>query len=322
MTSLNDQFEGMTSAQRAYILSMLVNKVLKNPVEYGLGGDGILRVGDELDFTKLFENIREIQSLFDKAKQTISPGSPQEKSILANNEKIANWIKENPNAKLTNDKVPEILNNETKIKDIPETEPSVSTEKTGSGAETPSKETVEVIRKQMQEEIKKAEERIAELEANKESGPTLIKEEKISEEVSPTSLPNPHIERTLYSDKKTQAMGAAIEAAFNEEINNIYGVRKLWKRESGIDNPEWIFMSRLPAGEVLQYARKDSNQSKLSIDVSALNKSNKHQKFINTMLNLIEEAGSDFKPYEKERVDEFFKRLGGFVMEKHTQNNG
>jgi hypothetical protein len=52
----NDQFKNVTPAQKIYILSILIDKVLQNPRDYGLNADGSLRVGDIVDFTKLFEN--------------------------------------------------------------------------------------------------------------------------------------------------------------------------------------------------------------------------------------------------------------------------
>jgi len=317
MTSLNDQFENMTPAQKAFVLNMLVNKVLKNPKKYGLGGDGVLRVGDRLDFTGLFENVEEIKSILDKAKQTIVEGGPQEKLILANNEKIAGWVKENPDAKLANNQVPNILGDKPKTESVPELRPEIPAEKIDR-PEIPSEKTDEIIKEQIQEEIKKAEERIAELEKNKKPEAAPAKNETISANIIPPTPPR--IERTFSSDRITQMTETAIETAFNEEIDKIYGSRKFLRKVDGVNSPEWVFMNRLSAKEVLQYARKDS-LSKLSVNTEILDKSAKHQKFINTMISHIREAGNDFEPYENEKVGDFFKRLGGFVMKKYTPSH-
>lgn len=106
----NEQFKAMTEAQKTYVLSALVNKTLENPAEYGLGNNGSIYVGDKTDFTKLFENSKEIKSIFDKAKQTITENSQQAKTIIENNQKITGWVSEHPGIKPTSDKVNEILN--------------------------------------------------------------------------------------------------------------------------------------------------------------------------------------------------------------------
>src|SRR3989344_2130474 len=116
----NDQFKGMTEAQKTYVLSIMTNKALQHPENYGLGHEGAIHIGDKTDFSKLFENTKEVKSILDKAQETISPGSAQENSILTNNAKIADWVKENPNVKITNDKVAEILATKPKVEVIPE----------------------------------------------------------------------------------------------------------------------------------------------------------------------------------------------------------
>ena len=81
----NGQFKGMTEAQKTYVLSTLTNKALQHPENYGLGRGGAIHIDDKTDFTKLFENTKEVKSIFNKAEQTIATGSAQEISILENN---------------------------------------------------------------------------------------------------------------------------------------------------------------------------------------------------------------------------------------------
>lgn len=110
----NDQFKGMTEAQKTYVLSILTNKVVQDPTTYGVGDGGSLNIGDKTDFTKLFENSNEIKSLIKKAVKTVTPGSLQEVSILKHNTQISSWLNDHPGEKLTNDKVAEILATKSK----------------------------------------------------------------------------------------------------------------------------------------------------------------------------------------------------------------
>ena len=71
MGILNDQFKGITPAQKTFVLSMLIDKIYKNPTDYGLNEDGILRVGDKLNFSKPFGKREEIKSILPKQKKLL-----------------------------------------------------------------------------------------------------------------------------------------------------------------------------------------------------------------------------------------------------------
>lgn len=328
MTTLNDQFKSMTPAQKTFVLSMLVNKVLKTPKDYGITNDGVLKIGDKLNFTKLFENNQEIKSIFDKALQTIISGSPQEKSILTNNEKIASWIKENPNAKLTNDKVAEILGDRPKKEVIPEPIPEIPVEQINK-PEIPSKETGKIIEEQIQSEIAAAKSRLAELEGNKANTAieTLNKQkaehmyqghqeiEEAKQHILTENPPrNPNLIRSFDSDTN---LNMEVERAFSDEIDHIYGKQGLMGlgKMAGTETKEWKEMARLPASKVVEYYTGDSVKSGLDSEtINKLSKTQSHNALMRQMIGLMEQTSGTVKPFEGERVESFIKRLGGFVL--------
>jgi hypothetical protein len=112
----NEQFKGMSEAQKTYVLSALNNKILKDPADYGLESDGSLQIGKQVDLTKLFENNKGVQTLLNEAKDKIVEGGPQEESILINNQKITNWVEAHPNESLNEERVSEILNSKPVVK--------------------------------------------------------------------------------------------------------------------------------------------------------------------------------------------------------------
>ena len=59
----------MDEAQKKYVLSKLIDEILKEPAKYGLRGDGSLRVGDKLNFRNLFEQRQKLELIFKKAEQ-------------------------------------------------------------------------------------------------------------------------------------------------------------------------------------------------------------------------------------------------------------
>ncbi|MEK7669340.1 MAG: hypothetical protein AAB350_01990 [Patescibacteria group bacterium] len=336
----NEQFKSMIPAQKTYILSAMTNKVLESPENYGLGGDGVLRVGDKIDFTKLFEDTKEIKSIFNKAKETIIEGGPQEKSILINNEKISEWVKVNPNEELTGDKLAEILNEKPKVEaTIPEEfkEPEVPKPEIPKPEEAKInidnkiipedmqvKETAGAAvaggvglaamsvlergkRKQMEKEIEEAKKRLQVLEGGNSQGSNL--------------------ERSFASDSKLvqdkNKFGQAVEKAFRDEINNVYRERGPWGfgEIEGINTKKWGEMARLPANKVVEYYTGNSAQSGLPADiVEKLSNSKKHNALMRQTVGLMEQANGAVKPFEYENMEQFIKRLGGYVLKTYSQN--
>mgnify|MGYP001568897217 CR=1 FL=1 len=297
--SSSNQFKSMTPAQKAYVLSMLVNKVFQNPKDYGLNEDGILRIGDKLDFTKLFENTKEIKLLFEKAQQTIVPGGFQEKSILENDEKIASWIKENPNANITADNVGNILNNKSKEEKLkPKPEPVIITPETRA-KEASKMETMSVLEKEKREsihqEIEEAKQRLTHLE-NKNND-------------------------TRFVSLDSQ-FNQNIEAAFRNEINSIYGKNGLlgMGKTEGMKTKEWAEMARLPASKIIEYYTGDSAKSGLSPEIiKELVKSKSHEALMRQTAGLMERANGAVKPFANENMEQFIKRLGGYVLRTHLK---
>jgi len=315
MSETNLQFKNLTEAQKSYVLSFVINKIFQNPNNYGLRGDGILRVGDMLDLRSIFDgsNRTEIVDAIEKAKQTILIGSPQEKSILENDSKIGNWVKDHPTETIDENKINEILNYKTPLSSIQE---KIEIPKATKEINIPIVSSIEPQKTQAQEranqeihqEIEEAKQRLAQLES--ESKPT-----------------NPALERTLASDSKHFISDAKfnqeVEQAFNSEIDGIYGKSGLlgFGKTSGINSKEWQEMAKLPASRVVEYYTGDSAKSGLPNDIiEKLSKSKNHEALMRQTAGLIEQANGAVKPFENENVEQFIKRLGGFVMRLHQQN--
>ncbi|MEK7117052.1 MAG: hypothetical protein AAB837_02720 [Patescibacteria group bacterium] len=287
MGILNDQFKNMTPAQKTYVLSMLINKIYKNPTDYGLNEDEVLRVGNKLDFSKLFENTEELKSIFTKAKETIVEGGLQEKLILENNKKIAEWVKRSENSwvKLTNDKVAEILAVKPKEEII--SEPSLE--------ELIKPKTV--IEKQIHREIEDAKQRLQVLEGGKNQSGV----------------------RSMMGDA---SLGRETEDAFRNEIDSIYGKSGLLGigKVAGVNTKEWGEMARLPAGKIVEYYTGDSAKSGLPADIAEkLSKSSRHEAFMEQAVGLMEQSNRAVKPFENENMEQFIRRLGGYVLRAHLQ---
>jgi hypothetical protein len=112
----DEKFKGLTEAQKTFVVSNFANKIIENPDTYGVSKGGSLEIGKETDLTKLFEDSKEAESIFEKAKEVVKEGSMREKTILENNAKIATWVAD-PNNKgkvLDESRVSEILNTKPK----------------------------------------------------------------------------------------------------------------------------------------------------------------------------------------------------------------
>jgi len=312
----NEQFKGMTEAQKTYVLSSLTNKVLQNPENYGLNKAGSLNIGDKTDFTKLFENTKEVNGVFAKAKETIMEGSAQEKSILLNNEKIAAWVEAHPNESLDEGRVTEILNSkpEVKVAPVPETVTEVPTEKSVietpavlemSDTPAPEPEPAPQVESEPQPEANNVSEMLNEIE-----------EAKKRLEV----LEGGRGMRSMMGDISAEQ---GVEKAFRDEINSIYeqsGFLGLGK-VPGINTKEWGEMARLPASKVVEYYTGDSAKSGLPNEIlEKLTKSKNHNALMRQTAGLMEQANGAVKPFENENMEQFIKRLGGYVLRTYSQN--
>ena len=342
----NEQFKDMSEAQKTYVLSSFSNKILQHPENYGLHNDGSINVGDKTDFTKLFEDTKEVRAVLNKAKQTIISGSAQESSIIENNEKIASWVNENPEATLTENKVSEILSSKPSLKPLPslsetplESSP-VPTElgipiqpsampvtltpesfinnqdisnklptslETGTtltgGTALAGVATMGTLdknqREQIHNEIAEAKQRLGQLESNK------VENGGFRSMVGDTSL------------------ARETEAAFRSEIDSIYGKSGFlgMGKMEGINTKEWGEMARLPATKVVEYYTGDSTKSGLlPKDIEKLTKFKNHGALMNQAVGLMEQSSGAIKPFENENMEQFLKRLGGYVLRTSLQN--
>lgn len=308
----NEQFKGMTEAQKTYVLSNLTNKVLQNPENYGLNKAGSLNIGDKTDFTKLFENTKEVNGVFAKAKETIMEGSAQEKSILLNNEKIAAWVEAHPNESLNEDRVTEILNSKPEVKVAPVTEvPTVAsvipTPKVLEMSDTPVPEPAPAPR------------------AEPEPQPQANNASDILNEIEEAKKRLQVLEggRGMRSMMGDISMEQGVEQAFRDEINSIYEQSGFlgFGKTMGINTKEWGEMARLPASKVVEYYTGDSAKSGLPDDVvEKLANSKNHNALMRQTVGLMEQANGAVKPFENENMEQFIRRLGGYVLKTYSQN--
>lgn len=318
--SSNDKFKNLTSAQKIYVLSALVNKIFEKPENYGLNRDGVLRIGDKLNFTSLFENQKEIESIFEKAESSIVKGSSQETTILENHNKIEQWVKNNPDSQITSERIAEILAFKSGPKPEPveiamNNEPEVVVK-----AEEPESILREGGRGEIEREIEAAKARLAELEGE---------EEKPKVEPAPTAqFVNPEKAASLRNGLRSMMSDAnhqnGVEAAFREEINSIYGSSGFlgMGKMAGIDSPEWKEMARLPAHQVVAYYTGDSTQSGLPPEIlEKLTKSKKHGALMSQVTGLMEQAGGAVKAFDNEDMEKFIKRLGAYVLKNYSNPN-
>lgn len=292
MGILNDQFKSMTPAQKTYVLSMLINKIYKNPMDYGLNKDGILRVGDKLNFSKLFENGEEVKSIFAKAKETITEGSQQEKTILENKKKISDWVENNPDVKLTSDNVSEILATPKSEIEMP---------KTLLPPEIPIISNTN-LQEQIENEIAEAKQKLEVLEGGK------------SLEARGSGM------RSMMGDISSVQ---SVESAVRNGINDIYGESGFmgFGKVIGVNSKGWGEMARLPANKVIEYYTGDSAKSGLAPDIiEKLLKSQKHNAFMGQMAGLMEQSNGAVKPFENENMEQFARRVVSYSLRTQSQN--
>ena len=114
-------------------------------------------------------------------------------------------------------------------------------------------------------------------------------------------------------------MNQVIETAFQREIDTIYGKKGILGlgATSGLESKDWIFVRKLPAAAVLQYFTGDSGQPAFPHEVAdELARTESHHTLIKQIIGLMNETKGEVKPYPQESLDEFFKRLGAFVMKQ------
>jgi hypothetical protein len=242
-------------------------------------------------------------SHFIKKAQSLS--DQQAEQILSDHMKISSWLKAHPNEEVDSDKVNEILS--TKV-DIPSPQilahlGSAAEKKQAEPEPKPAIHEPAPTPKEMPKEVPAAK---TELKTDTAIAmPTMPTPEKI--EPAPLVVPDTEI-------------AVHVDEAFKREIDDFYGKKGLFTHTNGIDTAEWKFMAGLPAAKVVEYYNSDSSNSTLDPSVvKELTESTKHQGFLKQMNDLVGQAKGKLTPYPTETMEQFFKRLGHFVMREHLE---
>ncbi|PIR40305.1 MAG: hypothetical protein COV33_00500 [Candidatus Zambryskibacteria bacterium CG10_big_fil_rev_8_21_14_0_10_34_34] len=237
-------------------------------------------------------------------------------------------MQENPNVKLTNDKVAEILATKPKVEainEIPEPSESEAPVEPSPILKTPTE--VEPIKSNIPETLKNP----VIVEPIKSDIPDNLETNSDSElEHIAEPLPPPELGgskntvnnvRSMTSDVNSIISGTKLEAqveeAFRNEINGVYGKSGFMGigKVIGVNTPEWGKMAKFPANNVVEYYTGDSNRAELPEEIiNELSKSKKHSILMRQVIGLMEQTNNTVKPYNNENMEQFIKRLGTFLM--------
>jgi|GEM_PF-4124143 len=345
----NDRFHNLSGtaeeieAKKTFVISNLTNELLKNTDQYeNVGPNGEIAVGNTVNFSGLFKDSDKFNEILDKVED-LKP--TQVSSIVEHNDQIETYLQENPNTKLTNDEVLKILNTKTEEvvapgpveapyepkpestkATMPETlttdqSPKIEgseismTEASGAvgvaGVGGVATGGLVVGKQKLENELVEAKNRLRVLEGGR-------KQKLIQKPIREI--------RSLSSDTEAITSGAEFEAqveeAFREEVDDIYGKSGILGigKVAGVDTKEWKEMARLPAKEVVEYYTDDSDKSKLPTEIiNSLSKSEKHSTLMRQIGELMKRTDGTVKPYENENMEQFIKRLGGFMMKNPPQ---
>ena len=336
----NEQFRGFTEAQKNNAISYFTNKgigrEIGDPEKYGLTSDpdfGVkVETGKEIDLSKLLGDAEEVKKVLDgAAKKTLE----EQQNILHKDAQIATYLQENPNVKLTNDKVAEILATKPKVEainEIPEPSESEAPVEPSPILKTPTE--VEPIKSNIPETLENPvivepiKSGISDnLETNSDS----------DSELGPMAepLPPPELEgskhlvndvRSMASDVNNILSGSKLEAQVEEAVFN--GIDDVYGKDgflglgkvAGVNTPEWGKMAKFPANNVVEYYTGDSNRAELPEEIiNELSQSKKHSILMKQVIGLMEQTNNTVKPYNNENVEKFLRRLVKYSLE-HPQN--
>ena len=339
-------------ASRSFVVSNYLREALKTPEKFGMGTNGEVYVGKEIDLTELLKDEDKLSQIIEKAKKL----SPQQiQTINENDAKILSWVQnpKNQGVRLTNDKVTEILN--TKVVEASNDVEAVEGGETGEMEEdvnvrtpeedraltegsTPENPNIndEVVLDPSQPERSTVSE--AFLEQN-EAKPKEIFENSDDLVAENQSVDRESLQREIEEAKerlKTLEGGGLrtyagdsivaqeIENAYMKEIDEIYGKNRFmgFFHTHGVNTPEWNLMARLPAREVVEFYSGDSSSVDLPQEITnELANSENHRNLWTKTDGLLKEVKGVVKPFENEKMSEFVKRLGGFVYKKYTEES-
>ncbi|MFP4616826.1 MAG: hypothetical protein ACLFNR_01545 [Candidatus Paceibacterota bacterium] len=105
-------FDNFNEAQKTYLLDAIKDKIAEDPDRFGMEGVDnidIVQSGQRIDLSTIMKEEEAITRMFESASN-LSNGDIDR--IIENNQKIAEWVRENPSELLTSDKVEEIISGE------------------------------------------------------------------------------------------------------------------------------------------------------------------------------------------------------------------
>jgi len=109
---IGEQFTGLDEARKTYIIDAIKDRIAANPKAFGLDNIDQLKIGQKIDFSKIFEDKSFLDKIMEKAGGL---KSPELKSILNHNRILSEWLKAHPNEALTSSRVEEILHSHTSV---------------------------------------------------------------------------------------------------------------------------------------------------------------------------------------------------------------
>lgn len=332
-------------AKQTRVLHDVLAKALKNHDEYHIGPNGEIKVGDKVDFSKLFNNTEELDEII-KDAENLKP--TQVSSIIESNRKIETWLKESPGKKFDLDEImstkpkvfempkPEIV--EPELPDAPELQkPNIS------GAE--AIETIKPVAPDLLETPPAPKSDLVEngntmfagvaglalvKKLNTEDGTAAQEEVTAAKRKLGILEENRDGLRTMSSDTLEVAQNAeireAVEGVLNNEVNDIYGESSFLglKKVAGVDTKEWKTIAGLPARRVLEYFKSPETSDLPKTILAELQTSEKHRKLVERINELVVEAGkhsnADFSPKGDESIVDYLRRIGGSLMRQQIES--
>lgn len=310
-------FKSLGEIEKINALGNIVNKIMTEPLKYGLDQNGLLKIGQKLDLTSMFDE-EKLKIIFDKASKLTEE---QKIALIENNKRISNWVSANSGKAISGDTVSEILSFSLSK---PVSNPIIIDEPTEKfksfhtvfPIQTPVKPLSVMPLSTPATSILKPPITIPKQPPTSAATNMHIEElKKNNSNINQTPGSAP-VYRSMAGDS---SMNQAIEAAFQREIDIIYGKKGIlgMGATSGLESKDWIFIRKLPAGAVLQYFTGDSGQTAFPHEVAdELARTENHHTLIKQIIGLMNETKGEVKPYPQESLEEFFKRLGAFVMKK------
>ena len=306
----NPLFKNLDEVGKISFISSLVNKMMQEPTKFGLDADRVLKIGSKLNIKNLLENEDRLKAYADKA---IKLTEVQKKSVLENNKNISTWITNNPDKIFGKENVSEILSPKPKVETKIEPKPEIKPEPAKPFIIAPA---AQIPQTDLQKKIAPTLQDFVEGSVKDAMGPKRMPPPAVKPGVA---SPMPQASRSMAGDA---SFNQSLEAAFNNEIDQIYGKKGLMglRYTPGAESKEWMYISKLPAKAIFEYFTGDSSKSGLPAEITGeLAKTESHYNLMKQLVGLINETQGVVKPDDSENVESFVRRLGAFVMKEHMQ---